>query len=218
MGATASTRRGRGSVSRRWAGPTLTGALHASVEDALADEAGSAPWKSLLPVPAGPDADGDDDDTADPNAQLRQDIANLRGQTVMVETTSAGWGEGRTAAPMADWRPQRLGAAPGAPLVDLRDSSAQSVMAACGVPPTVFATGGDAAGSREAWRALLHGAVQPVADLLAAELAVKLDTPGLALTFDRLKASDVQGRARAFQSLTGGGMDAARAAELAGLT
>ena len=197
----------------------LTGRLHASVEDALADEAAGTRGH-VLPVPAGPDADGDDDTTTDPNADLRADIAALRGKTALVETSAQGWGEGRTAAPMADWRPQRLGAAPPAPLVDLREASARAVMAACGVPPTVFATGGDAAGSREAWRALLHGAVQPVADLLAAELAVKLDTPGLALSFDRLMASDVQGRARAYRSMVGteGGMDAARAAELAGLS
>ena len=195
----------------------LTGKLHAAVEDALADEAGS-PRGVLLSVPIGPDADGDSDTTEDPNAALRDDITALRGKVAMLETTSAGWSEGKTAAPSRDWVPQRLGAAPPAPLVDLREASARAVMAACGVPPTVFATGGDAAGSREAWRALLHGAVQPVADLLAAELAVKLDTPGLALSFDRLMASDVQGRARAFQSMTGGGMDAARAAELAGLS
>lgn len=64
----------------------------------------------------------------------------------------------------------------------------------------------------------LHRAVQPVADLLAVELAAKLDAPGLRLGFDRLFASDLQGRARAFQSLTGGGMEAERAATLAELT
>ena len=196
----------------------LTGRLHASVEDALADEAGGTRG-ALIPIPSGPDADGDDDDTTDPNADLRADIAALRGKTALVESVApSGWGEGRTAAPMADWRPQRLGAAPPAPLVDLRDSSARAVLAACGVPPGLFEAGGDAAGKRESWRLFLHGGVQPVADLVAAELGAKLDVRGLRLTFDRLFASDVQGRARAFQSLTGGGMPADRAAELAGLT
>ena len=64
----------------------------------------------------------------------------------------------------------------------------------------------------------MHGAVQPLADLLAAELAVKLDVPGLRLTFDRLFASDLSGRARAFGSLVQAGMDADRAARLAGLS
>ena len=37
------------------------------------------------------------------------------------------------------------------------------------------------------------------------------------LGWDALMASDVQGRARAFQSMVGGGMDVARAAGLSGL-
>ena len=35
--------------------------------------------------------------------------------------------------------------------------------------------------------------------------------------FDRLFASDLQGRARSFQSMVGGGMDVGKAAALAGL-
>ena len=121
------------------------------------------------------------------------------------------------AAPQHDYRPQRIGADPPASLATLRTDSAQAVLAACGVSADLF-THGDAAGQRESWRRFLHGSVQPLADLLAVELAGKLDTPGLRLTFDRLFASDISGRARAFQSLTGGGMDAARAAALAGLS
>ena len=79
-----------------WA--SLTGKLHAATEDALADEAGGTRGH-VLPVPVGPDADGDADDTNDPNKQLRTDIASLRGSTVMVESTAAGWSEGATAAP-----------------------------------------------------------------------------------------------------------------------
>ena len=93
-----------------WA--SLTGRLHASVEDALADESGGTRGH-LLPVPAGPDPDGDDDDTTDPNADLRADIAALRGKTAMVETSAAGLGRrSKQAAPMADWKPQRIGANP----------------------------------------------------------------------------------------------------------
>ena len=59
--------------------------------------------------------------------------------------------------------------------------------------------------------------MQPVGLIVAAELAAKLDTAGLALSFDRLMASDLNGRARAFQSMVGGGMALDRAAGLAGL-
>ena len=194
----------------------LTGKLHANIEDALADEAGGTRGH-VLPVPAGPDADGDDDDTEDPNAQLRADIQTMRGKTVMVETTAAGWGEGAAAAPAADWKPQRIGANPPASMASLRTDTARAVLGACGVPADLFDSGGGA-GSRESWRRFLHGSVQPLADLLAVELAEKLDARDLRLSFDRLFASDLMGRARAFQSMVGGGMDKDRAARLAGLS
>jgi hypothetical protein len=194
--------------SRPWAGvgplgwAALTGRLAGALEDALADEAGGTRGH-VLPVPKGPEAADDDDAPDDPNADLRRDFQTMKGSTVMVETTAAGWGEGAEAAPRHDWRPSRIGAAPPAPLVDLRSGSVRSVLSACGIPPGLFEAGGDAAGKRECWRILLHGGIQPLADLLAAELAAKLDAPGLRLSFDRLFASDVQGRARAFASMIG---------------
>ena len=209
--------------SRPWAGvgplgwATSSARLHGAAEDALADESAGTRGH-VLPMPAGPDSDGDSDSTDDPNAQLRQDIANLRGKTAMVETTSAGWSEGKQAAPMADWRPQRIGAAPPAPLVDLRAESARAVMAACGVPAALFEAGGDSAGRREALRILLRTALQPLADLVSSELASKLDTPDLRLHFDGLFASDLQGRARALGSMTKAGMPLEDAKRLAGLS
>ena len=52
---------------------------------------------------------------------------------------------------------------------------------------------------------------------MAAEAAHKLDTPGLVFDTTGLHAADVQGRARAFQSMVGGGMEVSKAASLAGL-
>ena len=75
----------------------------------------------------------------------------------------------------------------------------------------------DASGQRESWRRFLHGSVQPLGDLLAGELAVKLDVPGLALKFDRLMASDLSGRARALGSMVQAGMSLDDARRLAGL-
>ena len=56
-----------------------------------------------------------------------------------------------------------------------------------------------------------------MARVVASELAVKLDIPGLSFDFSALFASDLSGRARAFQSMVGGGMDVGKAAALAGL-
>ena len=200
-----------------WA--SLTGRLHASLEDAIADEAAGTRGH-LLPVPQGPDSDEVDPVTgepADPLADLRSDISKLRGRTVLTETTASGWAEGREAAPMFDWKPQRIGANPPPSLAILRADSAQAVLSACGCSADLFVAG-DAAGQRESWRRFLHGSVQPLGDLLAAELADKLDAPGLRLNFDRLFASDLSGRARAFSSLVKAGMEADRAARLAGLS
>ena len=51
---------------------------------------------------------------------------------------------------------------------------------------------------------------------MALELSVKLEAD-VTLNFDALFAADLAGRARAFQSLVGGGMDPGKAAGLAGV-
>ena len=56
----------------------------------------------------------------------------------------------------------------------------------------------------------------PMAKIVEQELTEKLETP-ISLSFDRLFAADLAGRARAFQSLVNGGMDTSKAAGLAGL-
>ena len=49
-------------------------------------------------------------------------------------------------------------------------------------------------GRREAWRQFLFGSVAPVALSVAADLADKLDIPGLALNHERMMASDIAGK------------------------
>ena len=185
----------------------LSGRLSAELEAALGDEAAGTRG-FVLPIPS----DGQDDSVSD----LRRDIGSLGGKTALVETLAAGWGDGRIAAPRGDYQPQRLGANPPASLATLRSDAAQAVLSACGTPIELM-TVGDGTGQREAWRRFLHGTVQPLAACVAAELAAKLDAPGLTFNFDRLFASDLSGRARAFQSLVNGGMAVDQAAALAGL-
>ena len=185
----------------------LSGRLSAELEAALGDEA-SGTRGYVLPIPS----DGQDNSVAD----LRRDIGSLGGRTALVETAMAGWGDGRMAAPRGDYEPKRLGANPPVSLATLRSDAAQAVLSACGVPVELV-TAGDGTGQREAWRRFLHGTVQPLAACVAGELAAKLDTPSLTLGFDKLFASDLSGRARAFQSLVGGGMAVDQAAGLAGL-
>ena len=82
--------------------------------------------------------------------------------------------------------------------------------------PNLFDGSGEGAALRETWRQCLHGTIQPLGNIVQQELQEKLD-PGIILDFSPLFASDLMGRARAFQSMINGGMDVAKAAGLAGL-
>ena len=187
-----------------------TGTLAANLETRLGEEAGSSVGY-LLPVPG----DGGDGSDSDPLAGLKADIANLRGRHALVETTAAGWGEGRTAAPMSDYKPQRLGAAVPESSVSLRSAAAHGVLSACGVPISLV---GDADGTsqREAWRRFIMGSVEPLLEIVAQEIEAKLDAR---VTFDlsSLWAHDLAGRASSFKGMVTAGMEIERAAALSGL-
>ena len=86
-----------------------------------------------------------------------------------------------------------------------------------GCPVELISARSDGAAVREAWRRYAHAFLTPVGGIVAAELADKLERPGLALDFSGLFASDITGRARAFNSLVQGGMDTDKAAQLSGL-
>ena len=61
----------------------------------------------------------------------------------------------------------------------------------------------------------LFGVLSPLGRLVQTELRAKLGD--VTLDWSELRASDLSGRARAFQSMVGGGMDVSKAAGLAGL-
>ena len=181
---------------------STTGTLAANTERHLSDETGTARGYAL----AAPKVD----------KALQRDLTALKGRLTLVASSSDGWKAGPDAAPRRDYNVVRIGATPPETLVDLRTETARSLLAAGGVPPALVENA-DGTAAREAWRRFLHSTIQPIGRIIAVELADKLDAPGLAFSFDRLFASDISGRARAFQSLVGGGMDVTKAATLAGL-
>lgn len=209
--------------ARPWVGiaplefASTTAAMMGGIENALSQEA-QANTGYLVPVPGeGGSTDTDaDGNSTDPLAGLRQDIGALNGRTGLVESTSGGWGQGRGQAPQQDWVPRRIGANPPDTLLTLRDGALLSVLAAYGIPPSLVGAGGAAQANREAWRQFLHGTLQPLGQLVADEAGRKFGEP-LRVSFDQLFASDLQGRARAFQSMVQSGMPVERAAMLAGL-
>ena len=185
----------------------IAGRLSAETMQALADEA-SGPRGMLLPTPV----DGNDPTIA----ALKSDIRSLRGKVALVESTSSGWAaDGSQQRPKGDWESRRLGAAPGAPLIEQAELASREVFAACGVPYSLVGVS-EGTGQREGFRRLMHATVTPLARIVAEELSAKFEVD-IGLSFDGLFAADLAGRARAFQSLVNGGMDATKAAGLAGL-
>ena len=90
------------------------------------------------------------------------------------------------------------------------------MLAAAGVPTELVESKSGTA-DRESWRRFLFGSLGPMAATIQEELRRKLEVPDLSLSFRELRASDLAGRARAFQSMVGGGMEPGKAAALSGL-
>ena len=185
----------------------LAGKLSAVTVTALANEA-AGPQGRILGVPK----DGEEPTMSG----LKADIANAKGRMLLLE--SGDWGGaagGGQARPMS----QRFGADPPDGLVQVAQQASQEIVAACGLHTALWGgLGGSApaAATREAWRLALFGVIAPLGVKVSAELTAKLGDV-VTLDWQDLRASDLSGRARAFQSLVGGGMDIARAAALAGL-
>ena len=197
------------STSEPWRGKSplevasLGGRLSAETSAALSDES-SGPRGAFLPIPS---------DGQDPTVmKLREDIAGARGRLMLTE--SGDWdrsGGDRGAS----WRAERFGADPPAPLVDLHQRATSEVLAACGLSASLWLEG-DGTGRREAYRQALHSVVSPLGKIAEEEFRKKLEVD-VTLDWHELRAADVAGRARAFQSLVGGGMSIEDAARQAGL-
>ena len=175
----------------------------------------SGPVGRLIPAPLDQLEGGDDDDDDDPLTELEKSLANLKGRSALVPSMARDWGGGPPGN-AGDWQSRRIGADPPDSVVKLRQDGHFAVLAACGIPPMLFASTGQSQASREALRQFLHLTVAPMGKVVQIEATRKLAVP-VALDFAPLHASDVQGRARAFQSLVGGGMEVERAARLSGL-
>ena len=187
-----------------------TARLAGEADRSLADEM-AGPLAQILAIPGDGGSGGD----ADPLKMLKADLAAARGSATLVETTSAGWGEGKDGAPRRDWRAERLGPAPPDALVNLRKDAFSAMLAAAGVPPALFDPRSDGTSQRESLRRFHMGTVLPLAEILADELTAKLETD-VALTFDTY-ALDLAGRAQSFAKLVQGGMSIERAAAVSGV-
>lgn len=182
---------------------TLAGKLSAETTKALADESGM-PRGGFLPIPL---------DGQDPTVTaLKADIKRANGGLLTVE--SGDW-DAQGGARKAEWMQTRFGPNPPVGLVSLMGAASGEVYAACGVNPSLF-TDAQGTAQRESYRQFLFGLVAPLGKLVAAELSAKLEAD-VTLGFEEIRAADIAGRARAFQSMVGAGMEVAKAAALSGL-
>ena len=182
----------------------LAGRLSAETVNQLADES-SGPVGRLLGIPK----DGDDATVAD----LKNDIKNARGRVALLET--GDWDNVGSAS--VDLATKRFGSDPPQGLVNLADLATREVIAACGLNTALWGYGtSNGAAVREAWRLALFAVLAPLGRLVEAELRVKLED-AVTLGWQELRASDLSGRARAFQSMVGGGMPVEQAVAVAGL-
>ena len=126
--------------------------------------------------------------------------------------------------PTTAWKPQRMGPEPPAELVELRRDAARELVESIGVPAPLFVGSASEGAQRAAWRRYLVATAAPAAEMVAAELAAKLETPvrldvGMLATPDaEVSAARARGsRANAYAVLRGAGMDDEEARTAAGI-
>ena len=185
---------------------SLAGKAAAEVERSLGDEAGG-PIASILTVPEGRDADGDE------LAGLRSDISKARGRALLLETVAGGDGD-KANAPQRDWLATRLGPNMPGPLVELARDTFDRLVAAAGASPALF-NDADGTAQREALRRWHLSTVLPVAKMIETELTARLEA-NVRLHFDNY-ALDLQARATALQKLIDSGMERTEALSIVGL-
>ena len=206
------TRRRLGSGSPPWRLANLSADLLAALERRLGQEAGG-PVGQVVALPLPP---AEDDEDEDPLVGLQATINALDGGLALMETTAGGMGLGPAEAPRQDWKPQRIGASPPAPLVSLRGDAAEAIIQSCGMPVRPRSLTVMEQPSAKAWRRFIIGAVEARARELARVLSEALETD-VRLGFRRLWAHDLVGRTNAFKTLKDAGMGTEDALRHSGL-
>ena len=212
--------------SRSFASPAA-GVLHVVI-----GQSALRPWRGRSPVRSAAATLGESVESA-VSAELRklaaqvvsggdrQFEAKLRQATARVDdvlwagspevSAPAQWGEAPRPVNVA-----QLGPRPSSELGSLRDRVERTLWMAAGLP-VEWLTGGAGPALREGGRTALHWTFQPIVRLIAAEASLKLGGP-VSLSLERLQASDVAGRARAFGILKGAEVETERALRLSGLS
>ena len=165
----------------------------ARIEKSLQDDA-KVPTGMLLPQPDGVSDTG--------IAQAKAAVTAGKGALTLVETTASGFGLGPNAAPRKDWEQARFGAMAPASSIQLWEAAMLAVLAALGVPPSLYTSQG--AALRESYRHLFGSTIEPLAQLIQAELSEKLEEE-VTIRFPERIRSDVSALSRGFKGFVESG-------------
>jgi hypothetical protein len=205
----------RSDMSAPWTGTSplsrasLTAGLLNSIETALGEFYEFAPiGTQVLPFPESPETDLE---------KIGAGFRGKRGRTLLRESVNVTAAGGPV--PQTDWKPQDM-------TPDLQRSMSteslsaarDSILAVYGVLPGLFNASTTGPMVREAQRHLAQWQLQPIANLIGAEVSEKLDSPVTLDVMQPLQAFDAGGRARAaiavVQLMAQAGIDADQALKL----
>lgn len=173
-----------------------------NLENNLSDEA-QDPYGYLIPTQAYEDE------------SLKELITEIDGSKLLVEPETTNYmGSPTSASSRDEWQQRRVGFEAPEAVRRWYESARMSALSILGVPPGLYSPDADASAAREAWRLYIFTVVDPMAKLLeqaAGRCGLEID-----MNFDRLMASDIANRARAYGTLVSGNMDEDEAARLTG--
>ena len=184
----------------------LSSSLIARLERRMSDEANSRTGYLL------PHRDLSDSQIA----ALKADLGSMAGNVGLIHSQAAAYDSRGQAGASADWTPRRFGANIPETNIQARREVATDTVAALGVPPAMLSATTNS-GLQESYRQFALTTLQPFGNILAHELADKLERPGLMMRFDRVAASDVVRRATAYSKMVESGIERGKAAMLAGV-
>lgn len=150
------------------------------------------------------------------DSALQAKLGTMDGETILVPSETMNMlGSPASITAQFEWTPRRLGFnAPGS-VREWHESARMTALGVMGIPASLYSPA-DASAMREGWRLYIFTVVEPRSKLLSAAAArCGLDVK---LNLDRLMASDIANRARAYRQLVDGNMDEERAEGLTGLS
>ena len=196
-----------------WESASLTSSALAELEAGIRDESRIYAGRVWVAPDAASQAQVDG---------MGRTIALLKGgKQVVSETTAGGFGQGKVAAPSPnrDWKPVQTGPTHAEGNVGMRESVQASLSAAYGIAGAYHNPNATAPALREVKRLAFLDRTVPLAELMAVELADKLDSPGFKMGWPNLadQSVDVHLRARGAAALRELGLNPADFLELVGL-